>query len=131
MSLRRCFNIDISDDSFYSSNGRSCHSFTRSDSRCDTRSRVREQFNAITAYIDGSNVYGSDADTAAGLRLGQAGQLRVNRAVRGESLPTRQECGLRSEHGSKPSDLAAGDARACVQPGLTSMHTLFFREHNR
>ena len=43
-SLKRCFNIDVSKDrvrprplpwpQFYKGAGRSCHSFTRSDSRC-------------------------------------------------------------------------------------------------
>ena len=32
-SLKRCFNIDISEDKFYKQNGRTCHSFTRSDAR--------------------------------------------------------------------------------------------------
>ena len=48
-SLKRCFNIDVSRDRFYSSAGRSCHSFTRSDARClASGSNVREQFNSVT-----------------------------------------------------------------------------------
>ena len=43
------FNIDVSRDRFYSSAGRSCHSFTRSDARClASGSNVREQFNSVT-----------------------------------------------------------------------------------
>ena len=50
---------------------------------------MREQFNSITSFIDGSNIYGSDSETAARLRAGAGGRLRENRAVREPALPTR------------------------------------------
>jgi len=129
-SLKRCFNIDISDDDFYNKAGRSCHSFTRSDSRCSL-SKVREQFNSISSYIDASNVYGADEATSRKLRSGRDGKLRINNRMSRPSLPTRSQCGFSSSPPEKPSDLVAGDERAIVQPGLTAVHTLFMREHNR
>ena len=92
---------------------------------------MRQQFNSITSFIDGSNVYGSDEDTAGRLRTGREGQLVVNRALSSPSLPTRQQCGFRSVPPEKPSDLVAGDERVIVQPALAALHTLFMREHNR
>jgi len=128
--LKRCFNIDISTDGFYSKAGRKCHTFTRSDSLC-LPGNIREQFNSITSFIDGSAIYGSDERTAQKLRLGKDGQLLVNNKVKNPSLPTRQQCGFQSSGTDKPSDLAAGDERAIVQPALAAMHTLFMREHNK
>ena len=121
LSLRRCFNIDVSEDQFYSDNDRTCHSFTRSDSRCSSSSSVREQFNSITSFIDGSNIYGSDEDTARRLRSGRDGMLVVNSGVLRESLPTRRQCGFSSSPPQKSSDLVAGDERAIVQPGLAAV----------
>lgn len=89
---------------------------------------IREQFNDITAYIDASNVYGSDHERADDLRsLDGTGQLRTSE---GNLLPFNVNA-----LPNAPSELAAdffiaGDFRANEQVGLTSMHTVFMREHN-
>jgi len=77
----------------------------------------REQLNEITAWIDASQVYGSDADTAASLRTFVGGRLAVSD---GDLLPV-DEAGF----------FRAGDVRANEQLGLIAMHTVFVREHNR
>ncbi len=90
----------------------------------------REQVNDITAYIDGSMVYGSDAVRAAALREGNGGRLKTSA---GELLPFN-EAGLpNASLPGMPGDslFLAGDVRANEQVGLTSMHTLWVREHNR
>ena len=72
--LRSCFNIDVANDPFYS-NKMNCFPFTRSDATC-TASGQREQFNLLTAFIDGSNVYGSDEHRAEQLRTLSGGMLK-------------------------------------------------------
>ena len=95
--------------------------FTRSDATC-TESGHREQFNIITAFIDGSNVYGSDDRRAEGLRLKSKGFLRTH--SRGPTLPASKEAGgIRGIGGSKA--FVAGDMRATEQPGLAAIHSLF------
>ena len=107
--------------------------------------------NGITAFIDGSSIYGSDDETSIGLRddLEVAGAEGNKTTIPGggarlktqkdndqnEHLPRRSECGFASppKVGSVPTedDLTSGDIRAVTQPGLTSIHTLFLHEHNR
>lgn len=48
---------------------------TRSEAWCEGNSRVRHQFNGITAFVDGSGVYGSDDETAHMLRGTQGKML--------------------------------------------------------
>ncbi len=76
-----------------------------------------EQVNAITAWIDGSQVYGSDQATADALREFVGGRLLI---TDDGLLPTDENDGL-----------LAGDIRAAENVVLTSMHALFLREHNR
>ncbi|MDF1860123.1 MAG: peroxidase family protein [Verrucomicrobiales bacterium] len=89
---------------------------------------VRQQINDITAFIDASNVYGSDSVRSLALRVDdESGRLLVSE---GNLLPFNTE-GLPNA----PSDHAtnfflAGDFRANEQVGLTSLHTVFLREHN-
>lgn len=78
---------------------------------------ARQQLNLVTAWIDGSMVYGSDDATAASLRTFSGGHLRTSE---GELLPV-------DSHGF----FQAGDVRANENIELSSMQTLFVREHNR
>ena len=76
---------------------------------------ARQYSNEITAFIDASMVYGSDAETAASLR-GDGGTL----------LLTDNNLLIETETGG----VLAGEVRAAENVALTSMHTLFAREHN-
>ena len=88
----------------------------------------RQQLNEITAWIDASNVYGSDEERASALRTHDGtGRLKVSR---GHLLPFN-EPQLPNAGGNSPELFLAGDVRANEQVGLASMHTLFVREHNR
>merc|ERR1719192_334672 len=80
--------------------------------------------NLNSAFLDGGQLYGSDNDTTAKLRTGSNGTLKVHHL--GPTLPTQQQ----TELGDKGS-CTAGDPRATVQPGLTSLYTLMLNEHNR
>jgi len=68
------------EDPFYnqSSIDQTCMDFSRSEAWCEDNEGKREQFNAITAYLDSSNVYGSDDVTAANLRTFINGKLKVS-----------------------------------------------------
>jgi hypothetical protein len=94
----------------------------------ETEEYPRQQMNQITHYIDASNVYGSDAVRATSLRTNDGtGRLAVSA---GNLLPFNTE-GLPNAGGPGPELFLAGDVRANEQVGLTAMHTLFVREHNR
>ncbi len=112
-----------------SGTGQAVIPFSRSAYR-HGRHRPRQQLNQISAWIDGSQVYGSDGERARALRrkkgagdrlkTGGAGLLPFNR--RGlDNEPTAQD----------PSLFLAGDVRANENVVLTSLHVLFVREHNR
>lgn len=89
----------------------------------------RQQLNRITAFIDASNVYGSDPIRAEALRtLDGTGKLKTT--VGGKYLPFNTE-GYPNAGGTDASLYLAGDIRANEQIALTAMHTLFVREHNR
>ncbi|MEM8981401.1 MAG: peroxidase family protein [Pseudomonadota bacterium] len=88
----------------------------------------RQQINEITGWIDASHVYGSDIDRALALRtLDGTGQLKVSA---GNLLPFNED-GLANAGGASTELFLAGDVRVNEQLGLTVMHTLFVREHNR
>ena len=90
----------------------------------------RRQVNAITAFIDGSQVYGSDRVRASALRTND-GTGKLKTSSDGRLLPYNEQ-GLDNEGGARRTTLfVAGDVRVNEQIGLTAMHTLFVREHNR
>ncbi|MBY6140853.1 peroxidase [Leisingera daeponensis] len=71
--------------------------------------------NEITAYIDASMIYGSTEEMLNAIR-GAGGKLKM----------TEDDLLLRDGDG-----FLTGDVRAAENVALTSMHTLFTREHNR
>lgn len=74
--------------------------------------------NTVTGWLDGSQVYGSDAATAASLRTAD-GHMATSE---GDNLPI-----VMTDQGPA---FAAGDARAEENPDLTALQVLFVREHN-
>ncbi len=88
---------------------------------------IREQVNGITAYIDASQVYGSDAARATALRtLDGTGRLKTS----DQNLLPFNTDGITNLPTSGSFFFVAGDVRANEQVGLIAMHTLFVREHN-
>ncbi len=95
--------------------------FTRSgfmDGTGDGVDNPRLQVNEITSYIDASNVYGSGDDKLALLR-GEGGYMKLD----ADGLPP-------VVMGNMGPEFIAGDVRANENVALTSMQTLFVREHN-
>lgn len=106
----------------------------RSIFEIDPVTGVREQINEITAYIDGSNVYGSTPERAEALRAHDGTGRLLTQFVNGEELLPFNTFGLPNANatGLDPESLfLAGDVRANEQVGLAAVHTLFVREHNR
>lgn len=89
----------------------------------------REQLNEITGWIDASNVYGSDPERAGALRMhDRSGRMLTS----GRALLPDDDGRLPNATGGAPGTMfLAGDLRANEQVGLTALHTLFVREHNR
>lgn len=101
--------------------------FGRSNYSVD-KQNTRQQHNFISAYVDASNVYGSDKLRATALRSNDGtGRLKVSD---GNLLPFNIG-GLPNAPSSSANYFLAGDFRANEQIGLTALHTLFVREHNR
>ncbi len=100
----------------------------------------RVHINAISAFIDASTVYGSDVQRASWLRTYQHGKLRTSQ---GNLLPFNTMSGEFSDQIDPNAPVmampfpfvkryfVAGDVRANENSFLTSIHTIFVREHNR
>lgn len=103
-------------------------------------SSPRNQRNLITAWIDGSQVYGSDITRANWLRTFSEGKLKMST---GDLLPYNTLNGEKNGtidpnaptmagiNNGQTVHFVSGDVRASEQPGLTALHILFSREHNR
>ncbi|XP_046660849.1 chorion peroxidase isoform X2 [Homalodisca vitripennis] len=130
-----CMPIPVpSGDPFYpqiniTSGARVCLPFMRSMPG-QQRLGSREQINQNTAYLDGSHIYGQDSCMARSLRS-YGGRLNATIRHNGDKdllplTPVHPEC-------KSPSGYCfiAGDGRASEQAGLTALHTIYMREHNR
>lgn len=74
----------------------------------------REYANQITTFIDGSQIYGSSQDVMDTMRV-EGGKLRMV-----DNMLDQDDSGFMT-----------GDVRAAENVALSSLHTLFTREHNR
>jgi hypothetical protein len=90
----------------------------------------RRQINDITAWLDGSMVYGSDPARADAIRSHVGGRLLTSD---GNLLPFNTAGLPNANEGPTPDDqlFLAGDVRENENIELTAVHTLFMREHNR
>ncbi len=100
----------------------------------------REHFNEITAWLDGSGIYGSDAYRANWLRSFREGKMKVST---GNLLPYNTLNGefdgevdidapfMADDVGFASRLFVGGDIRANENVLLLSYHTVFVREHNR
>ena len=100
----------------------------------------RQHPNLITAFIDGSAVYGSEEERAHWLRTFEGGKLKTSA---GDLLPYNTltgeldgEIDPHAPENDNPVGLTdkifvAGDVRSNENPLLAAFHTLFVREHNR
>ncbi|XP_058268480.1 eosinophil peroxidase isoform X2 [Hemibagrus wyckioides] len=107
--------------------------------------RVREQINTLTSFLDAGQLYGSEDGLSRDLRdlSNDAGLMRVNDRFKDngrELLPfTRvvsKMCTTRNRIQNTTGleevpCFIAGDERVDENIALTSLHTLFLREHNR
>jgi len=134
-----CFPIPVPKDDPVRAGESECMQFTRTSPACNIGKHgyARELINSITTYIDGSQIYGSDKEIAARLRDGQTGEL-LNGApspFSGRRKPllaviedVPADCIPRSEG---MECVTTGDSRVNENIYLTSLHTVFHREHNR
>jgi hypothetical protein len=133
--------FDIPADPTRPNDGMGAEPFTRSTFDPNTgTTNPRQQVNAITSYLDLSQVYGSTITVATALRTFSGGHLKTSP---GNLLPydntnyfsPRQIAALNMANDAQQvlesSLFAAGDIRANENIELTAMQTLFLRNHNR
>ncbi|XP_037077762.1 peroxidasin homolog [Pollicipes pollicipes] len=141
-----CFNIAIPPGDRRQGHHR-CMRLVRSSAACGSGSTSvfghqlmpREQINGLSSFIDGSMIYGNTETQAHHLRnlSYPSGRLRngiFSRPHRpfmpfndGVPVDCQRDQADRSDIGC----FMAGDVRANEQLGLSAMHTVWLREHNR
>lgn len=116
--------------------------FNRSEVAAGTglNNKIRQQSNLVTAWIDGSQVYGSEITRALWLRTRNKGKMKTSA---GNLLPYNTITGeydaaidpnapsMANDKNKTVKTFVAGDVRAAEHPALTSLHVLFVREHNK
>uniref|UniRef100_A0AAQ5YZA5 Eosinophil peroxidase n=1 Tax=Amphiprion ocellaris TaxID=80972 RepID=A0AAQ5YZA5_AMPOC len=148
-----CFPIQVSASPGNKRNSNECIPFFRSAPGCGSGNtghifgarNPRQQMNTLTAYIDAGQVYGADDTKARLLRnlTTDEGLLKVNMKYTDDgrellpfdSMDSRM-CATRrritnDSNAEEVLCFLAGDSRVNENIALTSLHTLFMREHNR
>ncbi|NXP22749.1 PERM Myeloperoxidase, partial [Scytalopus superciliaris] len=136
-----CFPIKFPPDDPRRVSPDTCMPFVQSASACGANAGTfrREQLNAASSFMDASTLYGSDGALARSLRnlSSHLGLMATNQEFTDDGLEllpfenvTKSVCVLTNRSANIPC-FKAGDKRVTENLGLTAMHTLFLREHNR
>lgn len=100
------------------------------------KEKERKFYLQVSAFIDGSMIYGTEKNAAENLREFRGGRLRMqltpdNRTLLPPSTDPNDGCNRETERRRGRYCFAAGDARANENLHLTTMHLLWARQHNR
>ncbi|KAL3277115.1 hypothetical protein HHI36_012472 [Cryptolaemus montrouzieri] len=130
-----CFPIKVSSrDQYYATKDISCLSYVRSIPAVgpDCALGPMQQINQATHYLDASQIYGTTRTRLEKLRSMTKGQMVVSQAKNSSHLPlskdSEQNCQTLN---GKTSCFEAGDKRVNLNPHMTTLYTLWVREHNR
>lgn len=130
------FNIPVpTGDPFFDPDGTGIRGIGMNRSKSDPATGIgignpRQQINEVTAWLDGSAIYGSSEARALALRTREGGRLKTSA---GNLLPFNT-MGLDNQNRSPlPADqlFLAGDVRVNENIELTALQTVWMREHNR
>lgn len=94
--------------------------------RDDSLLHIERPQNTLTSVVDLANVYGPNKERSSFLRTESEGMMKTSD---GNLLPHNTDF-VNSPPNSGNRYFLAGDHRANEHPTLTSLHTLFVREHN-
>jgi len=100
----------------------------------DCTIRPHSPMNLATAWLDASNIYGSDPDVASRLRSYKGGLLNLE--IKNGQGVLLVDKALNAANGYPlekigRAPLLAGSQDVNIRPGLAALQTIFAREHNR
>ncbi|GFY80105.1 chorion peroxidase [Trichonephila inaurata madagascariensis] len=132
-----CISIAVRpDDPFFSKFNVTCLELSRTQKCNSCNTEKREQINRSTTSLDASIVYGTNDDRANSLRtLDGTGKMIISSTENGNLLPINTsdttDIFCTEEEKSESKCFYSGDARVNQHVLLTTMQTVFVREHNR
>ncbi|XP_037084910.1 chorion peroxidase-like [Pollicipes pollicipes] len=128
----QCLPIMIpSNDPFFGPLRQRCMNFARSIPAAGSQPGPTITKNVLTAFIDGSGIYGSRSSRAYQLRTRRGGLLKTQGRNLLPRVRSSTETLCFSPDQRRRPCFMAGDVRSNEQSGLAMMHTIWLREHNR
>uniref|UniRef100_A0A915EI03 Peroxidase n=1 Tax=Ditylenchus dipsaci TaxID=166011 RepID=A0A915EI03_9BILA len=130
-----CDPIDVmSTDPVYSQARVTCipHARTLPAPRPNCKLGAREQANQVSSFLDGSTIYGTSTEDLNRLRVNESAKLSTSSyAGLLDLLPLDPKTGdyCQSQHHKKKC-FQSGSSDVNLLPGLSAIHTLWFRQHN-
>ncbi|XP_044731288.1 peroxidase [Chrysoperla carnea] len=132
-----CFPVRLAPgDPYYEKFNVTCMEFVRSAASPTCSLGPREQLNQVSAYLDGSAVYGSTTELCNKLRSFDGGLMKTyltddNRELLPISTDPNDGCNRVELNKQGKYCFLSGDARANENLHLTTMHLLWVRQHNK